>query len=271
MNGVIITLALLIVSSVEAQQFQGIATYKTDRKVELDVDSSLTSEMQAEVQAMLRKQFQKEFSLQFNSAESLYEEVESLEAPVPIAKGGLNIMVSGGDDRIYHNLSSSQMIQQTEIMGKPFLIADRLEKPAWELSKETKNIGQYTCFKATFSRPVTNQIFDSESDSLVEVIDDRLVTAWYTIDIPVAHGPSEYWGLPGLILEVSDGNSTILCSKVVLNPEKSITIEVPKKGKKVSQAEFDQIQEEKTQEMMERFQSSNRRDDNNKVKIRIGG
>ncbi|NND88570.1 MAG: GLPGLI family protein [Flavobacteriaceae bacterium] len=156
-------------------------------------------------------------------------------------------------------------------MGKPFLIVDHLEKPTWELSKETKNIGQYTCFKATFSRPVTNQIFDSESDSLVEVIEDRLVTAWYTIDIPLAHGPSEYWGLPGLILEISDGKSTILCSKVVLNPEKGIAIEAPKKGKRVSQIEFDQIQEEKTQEMMERFQSSNRRDDNNKVKIRIGG
>ena len=44
------------------------------------------------------------------------------------------------------------------------------------------------------------------------------VEAWYTPQIPVGHGPAEYWGLPGLILEVSAGNTTMLCSKIVMNP-----------------------------------------------------
>ena len=43
------------------------------------------------------------------------------------------------------------------------------------------------------------------------------VEAWYTLDIPVSHGPGEFWGLPGLILEVSAGNTTMLCSKIVFS------------------------------------------------------
>ena len=49
---------------------------------------------------------------------------------------------------------------------------------------------------------------------------------------PVGHGPSEYWGLPGLILEVSAGETTMLCSKIIINPVEAIEIEAPKKVNK---------------------------------------
>ena len=65
-----------------------------------------------------------------------------------------------------------------------------------------------------------------------------LVEAWYTPQIPVRHGPLEYWGLPGLILEVSADNTTMLCSKLVLNPGEIIEIEAPSKGKQVTKLEY---------------------------------
>ena len=43
------------------------------------------------------------------------------------------------------------------------------------------------------------------------------ITAWYTPDIPINQGPENYWGLPGLILEINEPELIILCSKVVLN------------------------------------------------------
>ena len=75
--------------------------------------------------------------------------------------------------------------------------------------------------------------------------EDRLVTAWYTPDIPVSHGPAEYWGLPGLILEVNDGSMILLCSKLMLNPEKKFEVKPPKKGERVTRAEFDAIKKKK--------------------------
>ncbi|MBL4664220.1 MAG: GLPGLI family protein [Flavobacteriaceae bacterium] len=98
------------------------------------------------------------------------------------------------------------------------------------------------------------------------------VTAWYTPQIPVKNGPSQYNGLPGLILELNDGDLTILCSKVVLNPKSGLDIKEPKGGKVVTQEKFDQIMEKKMQEMEEQFKSDGRRGgDGSSFEIRIGG
>jgi GLPGLI family protein len=53
----------------------------------------------------------------------------------------------------------------------------------------------------------------------LEMPKDVTITAWYTPEIPVNQGPENYWGLPGLILEINDGKTVILCSKIVLNPK----------------------------------------------------
>ena len=83
-----------------------------------------------------------------------------------------------------------------------------------------------------------------------------VVEAWYTPEVPINHGPSEYWGLPGLILAVSDDVTTIICSKITLNPKDKIEIKAPKKGKKVTQAEYDEISREKMIEMRENFRNN---------------
>jgi GLPGLI family protein len=271
-----VTLTLLLslfITSLFAQEFRGIATYKTDRQVDLQMDSThMNDDMQKQLAAQLRKQFQREYTLKFNSDESIYTEVEKLDAPAPAMSGGVNIVVSGGTDILYRNVKDNKMVRETEIMGKPFLIKDALEKRKWKLEKESKSIGEYTCFKATFTEEVTDRIFSSETDSIAEVKKMRTTTAWYTLDIPLQHGPDEYWGLPGLVLEVNDGRLSILCSKIVLNPEKELKIIAPNNGKVVSREEFDTIQDKKMKEMEEQFQSSGRRGgDGNVVKIRIGG
>ena len=269
----VLVLLLCFTSTALAQKFEGIATYKTDRKVDIKMDGEgMDDAIQEQMAAMLRKQFQKEFTLTFTKNESIYEEVEGLDAAATKALNGLRIVVSAASDILYRNISENSFTNQTEIMGKQFLIEDSLQKPEWILEKETKNIGNYTCFKATRSREVKEQQLTSESDSLVEVT--KLVTtiAWYTLDIPLQHGPSDYWGLPGLILQVEDGDLTILCSKIVLNPTEEITIEAPKKGKKVSEAAFEKIQKKKNEEMMERFKSDGRKKkDGNSFSIKIGG
>jgi GLPGLI family protein len=77
-----------------------------------------------------------------------------------------------------------------------------------------------------------------EDDKSVDITE---VEAWYTPQIPVRHGPSEYWGLPGLILEVSAGETTMLCSKIVLNPTDAIQIEAPSKGSLVTKSEYQDL------------------------------
>lgn len=272
---VTLTLILsLFITSLLAQEIRGVATYKTDRKIDLQIDSTqFNDDMRNQMIAQLKKQFQREYTLNFNSTESVYSEVAKLDAPAPAAStGGINIVVAGNTDVLYRNVAKNIMVRESEIMGKPFLIKDALEPLEWKLEKETKTIGQYTCMKATFTEEVTDVMYSSESDTISEVKKLRTTTAWYTLDIPVNHGPSEFWGLPGLVLEINDGEQSILCSKIVLNPEKAIKITAPKTGKVVSREEFEAIQEKKMKEMNERFKSDGRREgDRNVMKIRIGG
>ena len=77
------------------------------------------------------------------------------------------------------------------------------------------------------------------------------VTAWYAPEIPISQGPDNYWGLPGLILEVSDEKTVILCSKIVMNTKDKKEIKEPGKGKVVSQKEFDEVMLKKMEELQQ--------------------
>ncbi|MEZ4793687.1 MAG: GLPGLI family protein [Gelidibacter sp.] len=264
------TIAIFLVAlTLNAQDFQGVATYKSHRKVDLKLDekSSKNPEIEKSIQEQLRQQFQQEYTLTFNKKQSLYKKNEKLVKPNPIASG-IQITVDDGSDLIYKNIKDNRFTNQTEMYGKQFLIKDSLKNKKWELVDETKNIGEYTCFKATFNEEYTTQTITSEGE-MESVTKERTTTAWYTPQIPISNGPAEFYGLPGLILEINDGELTLVCTKIVINPSEKVEIEEPNKGKEVTQAEFDKIMEKKNKEMMEQFQS--RRKDGENVIIKIGG
>lgn len=75
-------------------------------------------------------------------------------------------------------------------------------------------------------------------------------------------------GLPGLILEVNDERTAILCSKIILNPKEKIEIKAPSKGKVVTQEEYNAIMVEKMKEMSEQFRNGNRRGGGDRIRIR---
>ena len=231
--------------SLIAQEFQGIATYKTQRKLDIKIDSTQVGGMQDEIMAMLKKQFEKTYLLTFNKEESTYKEDESLAPP---SAGGNTVMIMsmGGSGELYKNIKEQRYVKQSDLLGKEFLIQDSLNTLGWQLQNETKNIGTYTCFKATLEREV-----ESDYDSTKET---QIVTAWYTPQIPVSNGPEEFQGLPGLILELSYDSQTILCSKILLNPEKQIKIKEPTNGDVVSQSEYDAIMIKKMKEMESQYE-----------------
>ena len=269
---------LLLITKVHAQEFQGVATYKTKRQIDIKLDSTqVESAMQKQIKEMLKKQFEKTFILTFNKEESIYKEEESLGAPSP---SGMEVMMvsTGGGDVMYKNTKNKTYTNQNEFFGKVFLIKDELKPMEWELGSETKNIGSYTCFKAT----ITEEIEVVESSMTINgekkdkeakpetTMKTRTTTAWYTPQISVSNGPEQYFGLPGLILEINDGQQTIICSKIVLNPEEKIEIIEPSKGKEVTQKEFEEISMKKLEEMQERQGGRSGRDGET-ISIRIGG
>lgn len=235
-----------------AQEITGIATYKTHLKIDFPKDSVVKpSAALNDIHASLLKANQKEYALHFSSSESFYKEVAKLTAPTAGSLGIISGMSVGGFDETYKNIKAARYLRETQIMGKEFLIADTLQKKNWVLEKESKTIGEYVCFKATFTEEVTVDKFNSNSSMYDEVKEMRTVEAWYTPQIPVEHGPGLFWGLPGLVLEVADGDTKILCSKIVLNPKKNIEINIPNKGTRITQDEFDKLKKKKLREQLE--------------------
>ena len=275
----IIIAALFFCGKISAQEFKGEATYKSKRQIDVKLDSTqMDTGMQQQVMEMLKKQFEKTHILTFNKEESLYKEEESLGAPNP---QGMEMVMIGGSssDVLYKNIKEKRKTNQTETFSKLFLVKDDLKTHKWTLESDTKNIGEYTCFKATMTREIEDvedgfTIRTEEHSDEKEAIEKKMktitITAWYTPQIPVSVGPAGYHGLPGLILEANDGSQTIICSKIVINPKKSNEIIEPTKGKQVTQKEFDAILEKKMKEMEERFRPHGR-GDGESIEIRIGG
>ena len=298
MYKVIFTLVLAVASfmGLHAQEFQGMAVYESktstsDFKTRMEGNKEMTPDMQKMIEERMKKMFEKTFILNFDKSASIYKEEEKLEASTQ-AGGGFRMMssVAGGGGTFYKNVKDKQYSNDKEFMGKEFLIKDSLTSLAWKMEAETRVIGGYTCYKATAVKKPSATDFrnmrprkedgvnkegakpaeDKKTNFLdaVEVPKEIVITAWYTPEIPVSQGPEGYWGLPGLILEVNDGRTTILCSKIVLNPKDKVEIKAVAKGKVVSQKEYDEAVMKKMEEFREMNQGRGGREGG--MQIRIG-
>lgn len=246
-----------------AQDFQGRAYYMSKTTMDLDQfgGRDASPERKKQIEERMKSFLEKEYVLTFNKEESIYKEEEVLEASSGGGRGfgGFASSFTGGPK--YKNVKTKELLQDQEFFGKQFLIKDDLKDLKWTMGGETKQIGNYTVFKATAVKPLTGVDFSNfrprgrESNEKEEKEETENkepktvnVVAWYTMQIPINQGPDDYWGLPGLILEVSAGNTIILCNKVVMNPKDKENIDKPEKGEVVTQQEYTEITSKKMEE-----------------------
>lgn len=71
------------------------------------------------------------------------------------------------------------------------MVKEKTPDISWNLTPESKKIGNFVCKKAT------------------AMFRGRNYTAWYSPEIPLPYGPWKLQGLPGLILEAYDTNKEI--------------------------------------------------------------
>ena len=140
------------------QEFAGLATYKTAMKMKIAMDSTeMSDDQQSRMQQRLMKALQKEYELSFNAYESNWKEVGKLDKET--AGDGIQVVmvgIGGGEDGLlYKNTKDKNFVETTEAFGKLFLVSGVLDQPEWKMTNETKQIGQYTCYKATSEREVT--------------------------------------------------------------------------------------------------------------------
>lgn len=231
----------------------------------------MSPEMKKQIAERMKSVLEKTYVLTFDQSSSTYKEDEQLVAPGSGGAGRWTGMMSSfSSANYYKEIKEGNYYDQREFFGKNFLIKDTLPKLQWKMVNETKKIGNYTCFKATAMKKVdeldwrnmrrrrgnrNGENAEAKNDSVkkiteeIEVPKEIEVVAWYSPEIPVSQGPGEYWGLPGLILEVQSGRTTLLCNKIVMNTKEKEVLTKPTKGKELSQQEFNAIAKQKMQEM----------------------
>jgi GLPGLI family protein len=270
----IVAILLTFSTFVFSQDFQGKAYYISKTNPDLDSwgGQQMNEAQKKQIMDRMRSMFEKTYILTFDKQASIFKEEEVLEAPGQSGFGMWGNSFSTGPQ--YKNVKSQQFIQDQEFFGRQFLITDSLQKLDWKLGSETKQIGQYLCMKATATKTVDefdwrsmrrrdrrkeNKETKTDSTKTTSVSDEIEVprtvevTAWYTPQIPVNQGPGEYWGLPGLILEVNADRTTILCNKITLNPQQKIEIQAPEKGKVISRSDYNATVKKKMEEMREMY------------------
>ena len=241
--GIILLLSLPLLLS--AQQSEGVIHYQELLKIEIDLPEDM--ENREQIMKMLPKSKTKYKLLKFNESMALFaseEETEVADAPEE-GGGGVQIQIEvdgpGGQEETFLNIETGEYVSQTEFMGRLFLIKDQREKVNWKLSGETKEIAGYKCQKATAER------------------DSTTMEAWFAPDIPVSSGPRGIGQLPGMILElgIEDGMLTYTATKVEFMKIPAADLKAPKKGKVVSQKEYEEIVEAKMAEMREQMGGRN--------------
>lgn len=228
----LIFIAFLLITKLSAQNIDGKVFYVTSLKKfsKEQADSLLNNQKtpkaaRVHIRKMLMNTKDVTSVLEFSKNESLYKVQDKM---INGARKGMNITstIAGKNNAYYINIAEKDYFKQLNV--DDFLRIDLLENK-WEITQESKKIGNYQCFKAIALK--------KERKGKPSII----ITAWFSPTIPVSFGPKNFFGLPGLILEVSYKKVNIRASKIILNPKEKIVIKKPKKGKRMSHKEYEEM------------------------------
>jgi GLPGLI family protein len=126
---------------------------------------------------------------------------------------------------ITRNFEKNTFFNADEMLGKVYLVSDSLKAPDWKILNDLKEVAGHVCMNA----------------SLNDTLRKQKIIAWFALDIPVQAGPDRFYGLPGLILEVSINNGAKIMTADKLE-FKTLTTEfdLPKKlkGKQMNHAAY---------------------------------
>lgn len=215
---------LMSCMNINAQDISGSITYKGVVN-EKFVDSFLVA-VQKEKMPMSVKQDiiyalknakKEEFTLNFKKDESYYYKEPTLDEEN-------NLMGSrAGATPYYIDLSNNMIVQLSSALGNI-----NRESVKWEITNQTKKIGNYICRQAI----AREKLFSRQGYYYY-----KNVVAWFTPEIPVSFGPKNYTGLPGLILQIEDKEYTLTAVKINLNPKENLEIKKVDDDKVISEEE----------------------------------
>lgn len=223
-----ITFFLLFITFTLLAQTQGRITYKVIR--EIDKNSSYEKMIMATFKDYETMTDEFVFYLDFNQDSAVFHLQEKLFSNKYAADVALNTIEYLSKAKHINN----KVYTESDVEFGEFLIERAY--PKWKLLNETKKIGDFVCYKAEFTRVISNE----------NKVFEKKYIAWYTPKTPLPYGPSEYGGLPGVILELQAKGFTYGATKITL--DKEFKLPELKKSKIITYEKFDEILKSKWEE-----------------------
>lgn len=219
--------ALFCLSTALSAQVSGVVLY--EEKVNLHRNLPPEAE---NMKAMIPEFSTQKTELLFTETETLYQNVEEEEDE--ISNGGMVMKFKRPVAIFYRNFEQGTKVDFREFFGKRILVVDSVKAAPWKLLGKTLSILDHECMGATWN----------------DTTNERRITAWFTDALPVTAGPAAFYGLPGLILalDINDGEQVMVATKIEMRPIKAGEIEVPKKGEKMTDAEYQKYMDDKMKE-----------------------
>jgi GLPGLI family protein len=215
-------------------QLTGMITYEE----KMDLWKNLPPDRQ-DMKDMIPQYNTSLFELIFSGDESIYKAKKQEELPpttstTPGPPMGMRFGAGRANRVVYKDLAKDTIIDSRDFMQKQFLITGSPKVRKWKIGKGQKELLGYKCLEASF-----------RVDSATALV------AWFSPQINVSNGPSDYQGLPGMILQIdiNAGERMITATEIKLDSVDTSVLIAPDKGKEVTPEEFEKIREEKMKEM----------------------
>lgn len=223
----ILFLTLLITFNNYCQSNSGKVIYKI-KSIDFVSQSKINknNELHNEVQKIAEMQI---FILEFNQIKSKFFLDEVLNKNDNYRNKILKRMASvrfTSDFNYYLDKNNKYMYIEK---GDGSLIKKLHEDKNWEISPESKSIGDYLCYKAIYIKKYTGR--NGKNISIP-------ITAWFAPGLPYSYGPKDYNGLPGLILELTEKETTYYATNISITTDKELKIDFPK-GKTITEEEYE--------------------------------
>ena len=214
-------------------QTKGKITYKLIVKkdsLEQPYENSKNTEAKNGVLEMLHDAQPIESYLVFNNDKSIYyadpdyniPKWENFDDGISLTPTGVSLtwLRAGGKGLYYNDFSKEFHIKQTDVFGPlKRLIVEKKRK--WILKDETKIINGYLCNLA-----------------VIEKLNNKKLKAWYTTEVPIKHAPTDYFGLPGLIVKIEDVIYSWTITKIDFESNEADIIEEPTEGDLITLDEY---------------------------------
>lgn len=237
MKNILVFLSIMLVFPLFAQQKEDVF-FKVIYKKEYpgntqNFDDIKNPMIKREMKTLVNTLKIMRYSLLIKNEESIFKKRERMQSDLQI-NSVIAEVIGDGKGIYYFNKKDKELLHQQK-QEKVYLISIDFPKYDWTVHQETQTIAGYTCYRATAEEEIdVGLTITSGSSSPSKAT--RTLEVWFAPALPSMFGPTEFVGLPGLVLKAKGTGAIYKAVSVELI--ENACIEKPTEGEPITEEAY---------------------------------